>query len=123
MNEVIFYRTEEGRSSVIELLDTLKEKGDGCKNDRITRTKVLSYIESLSRYGTLLGMPHARYLDDGIWELRPLRYRLFYFHWKEETFVLLSWFYKQSQKTPRSEIERAKRNRDDFLRRFGRGGI
>lgn len=121
MNDVVFYRTEDGRSSVIELFDTLKEKGDAHKSERIARTKVLAYVEALSRYGTLLGMPQARYLEDGIWELRPLRYRIFYFHWKEGTYVLLSWFYKRTQKTPRSEIERAKRNRDDFVRRFGRG--
>lgn len=57
----------------------------------------------------------AKYLEDGIWELRPGNNRIFYFFFQENTFVLLHQFRKKSQKTPKHEIERAKRERDDYL--------
>ncbi|MBQ6259576.1 MAG: type II toxin-antitoxin system RelE/ParE family toxin, partial [Lachnospiraceae bacterium] len=41
----------------------------------------------------------------------------FFFYWKDNTFVLLHYFVKKSQKTPKKEIEKAKRNRDDWLKR------
>ena len=66
--------------------------------------------------------------EDDIWELRPLREPFgaeqFVTSWVSKgTFdthiVILHCFTKKTQKTPAKEIERAKRNRKDFLKRGG----
>ena len=56
-------------------------------------------------------------IDEDIWELRPGNNRVFYFYYSNNTFVLLHHFRKKSQKTPTREIERAKRERDDYIKR------
>ena len=66
-----------------------------------------------------MGQPYVKHIEDDIWELRPLRNRIFFFYWKDNKFVILHCFTKKTQKTPAKEIERAKRNRKDFLKRGG----
>ncbi|MBR3186480.1 MAG: type II toxin-antitoxin system RelE/ParE family toxin [Lachnospiraceae bacterium] len=41
-----------------------------------------------------------------IWELRPLRNRILFAAWVNDSFVLLSHFMKKTQKTPKREIEK-----------------
>ncbi|MEM5770532.1 MAG: type II toxin-antitoxin system RelE/ParE family toxin [Bacillota bacterium] len=53
-----------------------------------------------------------------MWELRPLENRIFFFCWRDNTFVLIHHFIKKSQKTPTKEIEQARTNLKDFLERF-----
>lgn len=66
-------------------------------------------------------MPHARYLGDGLWELRTIFagdiFRSLYFAWTSRTFVILHVFQKKTQKTPPGEIEAARRRRRDWLER------
>jgi len=59
----------------------------------------------------------VKHIEGDIWELRPLKDRIIFFYWQEDTFVLLHYFIKKTQKTPRREIEQAKRNLKDFLDR------
>ena len=54
-----------------------------------------------------------------IWELRPGNNRIFYFCYNDNIFVLLHYFRKKSQKTPRHEINKAKAKRNDYLLRKG----
>lgn len=81
------------------------------------------YIQSLEDNGTRLNENITKHLDDDIWELRPgnnrvlYLYLYLYFYFKDDTFVLLHQFRKKTQKTPKREIERAKAERDDYLRR------
>lgn len=55
-------------------------------------------------------------IEDDIGELRPGNNRIFYFYFKNDTFVLLHQFRK---KTPQREIEKAKSERDDWISRKG----
>lgn len=79
------------------------------------------YIQSLEDNGTRLNENITKHLDDDIWELRPgnnrVLYLYLYFYFKDDTFVLLHQFRKKTQKTPKREIERAKAERDEYLRR------
>ena len=75
------------------------------------------YIQSLEDNGTRLNENITKHLDDDIWELRPGNNRVLYYHFKDDTFVLLHQFRTKTQKTPKREIERAKAERDDYLRR------
>lgn len=119
MFEVIFYRDQNGKSEVVDYLDELGKNANTDKKDRINRQKILAYLQVLSQYGTRMGQPYVKHIEDDIWELRPLRNRIFFFYWKDNKFVILHCFTKKTQKTPAKEIERAKRNRKDFLKRGG----
>ena len=57
------------------------------------------------------------YEDEEIWELRPLRDRILFVAWLDGSFVLLHPFVKKTQKTPRGEIEKAKRELQDLKER------
>ena len=67
--------------------------------------------------GLNLGEPYIRHIENEIWELRPLRDRILFASWSNNKFILLSAFMKQTQKTPRREIEKAKELLKDYKRR------
>ncbi len=113
--EVEFYYDSHGKSEIVDFLDKLNTKTG--KTDRINREKILAYIGALARYGTRIGKPYVKHIDGEIWELRPLRNRIFFFYWKNNKFVLLHHFIKKTQKTPQKEIEKAKSNLKDFIER------
>ena len=88
-----------------------------CRKSRIKLNKIRDYVKALSKYGLQLGEPYIKHLDGDIWELRPLRDRILFVAWQEDGFVLLHQFMKQTQKTPRREIEKAKRELADLIER------
>ncbi|WP_238390163.1 type II toxin-antitoxin system RelE/ParE family toxin [Veillonella sp. R32] len=112
-----FYYDKKGKSEIVDFLDALQVRSKTSKTDRVNREKILAYIGALSRYGTRIGAPYVKHIEDDIWELRPLKNRIFFFYWKDNKFVLLHHFIKKSQKTPSKEISRAKSNLQDFLGR------
>ncbi len=67
--------------------------------------------------GLELVNPILNNLEDEIWELRPLRDRILFVAWIDGSFVLLHHFVKKTQKTPRREIEKAKREMKDLKER------
>lgn len=69
----------------------------------------------ISEYGTMAGEPYIKHLDGEIWELRPLRDRILFAAWCDGKLVLLHHFMKTTQKTPKREIEKAKKEFTDFL--------
>ena len=74
-------------------------------------------IEALSREGTHIGIPYVKHLDGELWELRPLRDRIFFVAWYNGSFVLLHHFMKKTQKTPTREIEEARKELADLRER------
>ena len=115
MHPIYFYRDKQGRRPVIEYLDELAARSD--KDSRIKLNKLNDYIELLSQQGTRAGQPYIKHLDEEIWELRPLRDRILFVAWLDGSFVLLHHFVKKTQKTPRREIEKAKRELQDLKER------
>lgn len=115
MYKIKFYRDQNGQEPLKEYLTELSRRKD--KNSRINLTKMRDYIKALSTYGTVLGEPFIKHLDGEIWELRPLRNRILFFGYDGNQFVLLSHFLKKTQKTPKREIEKAKRLMKDYLER------
>lgn len=108
MFEVIFYFNRQGKSEVLDFLDNLSIKSQTSKTDSINREKILTYISALQKYGTRIGRPYVKHIENELWELRPLKNRIFFFYWKNNKFVLLHYFIKKTQKTPKKEIEKAK---------------
>ena len=115
MYKIEFYETQDGESQIWDFLEDLRKKAATSKDARIQHKQASLYIELLQQNGIRLNENIAKYLEDGIWELRPGNNRIFYFFFQENTFVLLHQFRKKSQKTPKREIEKAKRERDDYL--------
>lgn len=70
------------------------------------------------RYNGLnIGEPYVKKLDNEIWELRPTRDRILFASWHNNKFILLNIFMKQTQKTPKREIEKAKKMLKDYIKR------
>ena len=117
MYNVIFYETENGVSELWNYLDELNKKAITNKDARIQHNQISLYIQLLADHGTRLGDKITKHLDENIWELRPGKNRVLFFFHKENTFVLLHHFRKKTRKTPSSEINKARKERDDWLNR------
>jgi phage-related protein len=113
MFKVIYY-SKNGKIPIVDFLKTLPNKD---------QVKILREIDLLEQYGFSLGMPYIKKMkdSDGLWELRIKQssnnYRVFYFSFTDNKFVLLHGFKKKTQKTPKKEIELALRRKQDFLER------
>lgn len=117
MRDIIFYRDQNGRCPVLDYLEELASEKS--KDSRIKLNKIGDYIELLRRYGTEgLTENYVKHLDGDIWELRPLRDRILFVCAVGGQYVLLHHFMKKTQKTPKREIEKAKREQADFLARM-----
>ena len=118
MFRVTIYEDANGKSPVSDFIEDLNVRARTGKDSRIRLKKISEYINHLKAYGTWAGLPAMKHISDDIWELRPLSDRFFFAYWKDETFIILHHFHKTTQKTPRSEIEKARLILKEFL---GRG--
>ena len=119
MYNIEFYTDANGVSELWNFLDDLQEKALTNKDARIQHKQIVQYIQLLEDHGTRLGENITKHLDDNIWELRPGNNRVLYFFHKDNTYVLLHQFRKKTQKTPPREIQKAKDERDDWIKRKG----
>ena len=117
MYKIYFYKDRKGNYPVFDYIKKLKTKND--KDSRIKSSKINDYIQALSVYGTQIGEPYLKHLEGEIWELRPLRDRILFAAWIDNSFVLLHTFVKKTQKTPKAEIEKAKKE----LSEIRQGGL
>ena len=118
MYEVSHYKDRNGRSPIkdyIDRLNNLAAKGD--KDSHIKAGQIAAHIVRLERLGHRIREPYAKNLGNGLWELRPIRDRILYAAWENNSFILLHIFKKDTQKTPKREIEQAKRNLADIRER------
>ena len=110
--QVEFYDTEDGRTPTQEFLDSLEPK---------MNAKMVGLMEILEEKGYSLREPYSAPLEDGIFELRAVQgsniSRALFFFYVEGRIVITHGFIKKTQKTPRVQIELAKKYRADFLRR------
>lgn len=98
MHPIYFYRDKQGRRPVADYLDELADRKD--KDSRIKLKKIQDYMKILRNYGTLAGEPYMKHLEGDIWELRPIRDRIFFVAWHKGSFVLLHHFYEKDRKDP-----------------------
>lgn len=110
--EIVFYENEQGEKPVKLFLDRLEPK---------MRAKMLLSIQIVRENGHMTRMPYSEELEDGIFELRAKVgsdiSRVLYFFVIGKKIVLTNGFIKKTQKTPRAEIERAKKYRTDYQKR------
>ena len=107
-----FYVDERGRSPVEEFLDSLDQK---------TRARFRWSAEQLRVRNLRAREPLVRHLEGDLWELREESatniYRVIYIFCTGRRIVLLHGFQKKGQRTPRGELETARRRQDAFLAR------
>lgn len=115
MYKIYFYKDRKGNHPVADYFNLLAAQNN--KDSRIKATKIRDYIKSLSLYGTQIGKPYLKHLEGEIWELRPLRDRILFAAWIDNSFVLLHTFMKKTQKTPKAEIEKAKKELSEIRQR------
>lgn len=105
---VVFYRTRAGSEVVLDWLRSLDEE------DR--RAIGLDLMRVQFRWP--VGMPLCRPLGDGLWEVRCNlsggRIARLFFCFTQARLVALHGFIKKSQKTPASELEVARKRKDEF---------
>ena len=109
---VEFYDTEDGRTPTQEFLDSLEPK---------MNAKMVGLMEILEEKGHSLREPYSAPLEDGIFELRAIQgsniSRALFFFYVEGRIVITHGFIKKTQKTPKREIEQAKREYKDLIER------
>lgn len=112
MFEVIFYEKENEEKPVENFLRELEPK---------MRAKLVGILQILQGKGNMLREPYSKHLEDGIFEVRGKVgndiSRVLYFFYVGEKIVLTNGFIKKTQKTPRKELELAKKYREDYMRR------
>lgn len=102
---ITFYEDQRARRPVLDFINTLPKS---------EQAKIYNTFRLLAEFGTALGMPHARRIQGKLWELRPGGIRLFYFVYVQHQFVVLHGFRKQTNQTPKSEIEIALRRMQEL---------
>lgn len=110
--EIEFYRTEKGECPTEDFLDSLDDK---------MAAKMLRAISYLAANGYELREPVSKVLEDGILEIRARQgsdiTRALYFFTIGNKAVITHGFVKKTQKTPRDQIEKAKKYRVDYKMR------
>ena len=110
--EVEFYETKNGIQPVREFILSQEKK---------FIAKTLDMIQLLQDNGYQLREPYSKALEDGIFELRIKLgnniSRIMYFFYVDQHIILTNGFLKKTQKTPRNEIEKAKKYRADYMDR------
>ena len=79
MYTVEFYEDKDGKSEVRDYLVELAKDARTDKNARINKNKIFAYIKAIEEYGTRIGQPIVKHIEDDLWELRPLSNRIFFF--------------------------------------------
>lgn len=113
---VEFYKKKNGEVPVLNFLYSLDSK---------MRAKAFRDIELLKNLGNKLREPYIKPIkgknNNGLYELR-IKFssdiaRIFYFTYHNNKYILLHGFIKKKMKTPKREIDRAKKYMDDYIRR------
>ena len=105
MYNIEFYQDKNGKSEILEYIGKLKKSNS--KNSKIKLNKIISYSRFLKNNGINLNTSYIKHLDDEI----------LFAHLYNNKFILLSIFTKRTQKTPKREIEKAKRLLEDYKKR------
>lgn len=113
MFDIEFYTLPNGTQPVKEFLNGLDKK---------MRAKALMSLSILEERGNTLREPYSKSVGDGLLELR-IKFssditRIFYFFVVGNKIILTNGFVKKTMKTPKSEIELAKKYKADYERRM-----
>ena len=107
--EVEYYELDDGSRPAEEFI---------LSQDNKMQAKIFSVLTYLEAKGPELREPYSKPLGEGIFEIRAKQgsdiTRVLYFFVIGQKVILTNGFVKKTQKTPPSEIARAKRYRADY---------
>ena len=110
MWSVEFYEKANGVKPVEDFLNELDNK---------MRAKAIRDINLLKEFGNTLREPYSKHVGDGIFELRIQMAgditRILYFFYIEKRIILTNGFIKKTNKTPKSEIDRALKYKFEYI--------
>lgn len=114
MFKILKYKTEKEECPIDLFIVDLIKNG---RKDEVD--KIYFYIKLLENNGDkiLINQNWAKKISESIFELRPKSNRILYFSLSDDSYILLHGFKKKTQKTPKSEIEKAEKEMNDFKRR------
>lgn len=109
----VYFQTDSGRVPVRDFVDSL---------DPRTQHKFFTVAGLLAEFGKRLPEPHAKRLDDGIYELRfhgiEGRVRVLYFFYHQHKAVFTNGFVKKGGPVPEREMQTARKRRKIYLKRY-----
>ena len=116
MWKILFYIKENLENPVRDFILSLSNK---------ERAKVAHEIEILEKEGIYLSYPHTSKIIGkeykSLWELRirfsKNNFRIIYFIYIKNTFVLLHGFKKKTNATPKKDLETAKKRMIEYKKR------
>ena len=118
MFEVVYYEKLNNEKPAEEYILSTSDK---------MKAKIFKTLELLEEFGNELRLPYSKFLEDGIFELRTKVgsdiSRVLYFFVVSKKIILTHGFTKKTEKTPREEIDRAKKYREDFYNRLGKDDV
>ncbi len=107
--ECLYFKTRSRRSPVEAFVNKLNFK---------TQRKFFAKIPWLEEYGPRLPAPHAKKIDNDIYEFRFFgeegTIRILYFFYQNKI-IFLNGFKKKTKKIPKKELETAKSRKEEFL--------
>ncbi len=107
---ITYYKTSSGRVPVIDYMETQKPERIG---------KIRNALRLLREFGIEESQLNARKLKGkkykGLYELRIDSNRIIYFLYTGRKFVLVHGFTKKSMKTPKRELEVARKRMKDYI--------
>lgn len=110
--QVVFFEKENGEVPAEDFINSLDTK---------MAAKVYRLLMMISENGPELREPYSKHLDDGIFELRAKIgsniTRVLYFFFAGRRVIVTNGFIKKTQKTPKSEIDKAKAFRKEYRER------
>ena len=110
--KLLFFQKEDGTAPAEDYINLLDNK---------MAAKVYRLLMMISKNGPELREPYSKHLEDGVFELRTQigsdLSRVLYFFANRRRVILTNGFSKKTQKTPRSEIEKAKAYRKEYYER------
>lgn len=115
MYEIKFFEDKNGNSDVYDWIEELSKSE--IKEDVKKAQKIYLYIEMLREYGLNLREPYVKKIDKEIWELRPMKDRILFASVHNNVLLMLWMFQKKTQKTPRGEIQKAKKRLKEYKER------
>ncbi len=109
---VEFYKLPDGTKPAGVFIKSIEDKK--------LKAKVIRTVKLLEAFGTDLGEPDSKYLEDGIFELRTIHgsniARCLYFFTLGDKAIVTNGLIKKTEKTPRDVIDFARKCRDDYER-------
>ncbi len=78
------------------------------------RAKILKVVKRYANFGVIHNKEQFRKVEGDIWEFKGSRIRVFMYHRGEGSIALTHGFMKKTRKTPRTQVERAFRIKNEY---------